>query len=59
MSHFVRASKYRHVFVESPKANEVYSSIRQSTAVGEQNYLKANAKFFAVAVSVSFPNDDP
>ena len=52
MSHFVRASKYRHVYVEAPKPTESYSSIRLSTAVGEQNYVKGNPRFFAVALSV-------
>lgn len=53
MSHFVRASKYRHVFVEAPKPQETFSGLRLSSAVGEQNYIKGNAKFFAVALSVS------
>lgn len=53
MSHFVRASKYRHVYVQPPKTGEAYSNIRLSTAVGEQNYIKANPKYFAVALSVS------
>lgn len=52
MSHFVRASKYRHVYVQSPRTGEAYSNIRLSTAVGEQNYIKANPKYFAVALSV-------
>ncbi|TFJ81076.1 hypothetical protein NSK_007719 [Nannochloropsis salina CCMP1776] len=51
MSHFVRASKYRHVYVQPPKTGEAYSNIRLSTAVGEQNYIKANPKYFAVALS--------
>jgi hypothetical protein len=53
MSHFVRSSKYRHVFVDAPKTTDTYSAIRLSTAVGEQNYIKANPKYFAVALSVS------
>lgn len=45
-----------HVFVEAPKINESYTGIRQSTAVGEQNYIKGNPLYFAVAVSVSPPS---
>lgn len=52
MSHFVRASKYRHVFVEAPKPQDTFSGLRLSSAVGEQNYIKGNSKFFAVALSV-------
>jgi len=52
MSHFVRSSKYRHVYVQAPRTGEAYSNIRLSTAVGEQNYVKANPKYFAVALSV-------
>lgn len=51
MSHFVRASKYRHVYVEPPKTESTFSGFRLSTATGEQNYIKGNTKFFAVAVS--------
>ena len=54
MSHFVRSSKYRHVYVQAPRTGEAYSNIRLSTAVGEQNYVKANPKYFAVALSVRF-----
>lgn len=43
----------RHVFVEAPKVDQTYTGIRMSSAVGEQNYIKGNSKFFAVAVSVS------
>lgn len=50
MSHFVRASKYRHVFCEPPKPETTYSGFTLSTATGEQSYVKANTKFFAVAV---------
>ncbi|KAM3573332.1 hypothetical protein VYU27_004691 [Nannochloropsis oceanica] len=67
MSHFVRASKYRHVYVQSPRTGEAYSNIRLSTAVGEQNYIKANPKYFAVALSggggpftcISYENKGP
>ncbi|CAM9714461.1 unnamed protein product, partial [Chrysoparadoxa australica] len=50
MSHFVRASKYRHVFVESPKPDACWTGIPVSTVSGEQSYIKGNTKFLAVAV---------
>lgn len=50
MSRFVRASKVRHVYAEEPKTEQCYSDIRLSTATGDQNYIKGNTKFFAVAV---------
>jgi coronin-1B/1C/6 len=50
MSHFVRASKYRHVYVEPPKIDETFQGFRLSTATGEQQYIKGNTKFFAVAL---------
>jgi coronin-1B/1C/6 len=58
MSHFVRASKYRHVFVEQPKVQDTFTSFRLSTAVGEQNYVKGNPKYFAVALSVRGKDKD-
>lgn len=51
MSGFVRASKYRHVFVEPPKTEGTYRGFRLSTATGEQQYIKGNTKFFAVALA--------
>mmetsp|Transcript_11376 Transcript_11376/g.46094 ORF Transcript_11376/g.46094 Transcript_11376/m.46094 type:complete len:456 (+) Transcript_11376:346-1713(+) len=51
MSGFVRASKYRHVYVEPPKTEETYRGFRLSTATGEQQYVKGNTKFFALALS--------
>eukprot|EP00616_Rhizochromulina_sp_CCMP1243_P006562 CAMPEP_0118965132 /NCGR_PEP_ID=MMETSP1173-20130426/2724_1 /TAXON_ID=1034831 /ORGANISM="Rhizochromulina marina cf, Strain CCMP1243" /LENGTH=451 /DNA_ID=CAMNT_0006913701 /DNA_START=40 /DNA_END=1395 /DNA_ORIENTATION=- len=50
MSHFVRASKYRHIFVEAPKTEQIFHDIRLSSTTGEQQYIKANAKFFAVGL---------
>ena len=50
MSHFVRASKFRHIYVEPCKADKSYSNIKLSTATGEQNYIKGNTKFFCVAL---------
>lgn len=41
------------VYVDAPKVTDTYSGIRLSTAVGEQNYIKGNPKFFAVSLAVS------
>ena len=49
MSHFVRASKFRHVFIEPEKHENCYTNLRLATATGEQNYIKGNPKYFAVA----------
>lgn len=49
-SRFVRASKYRHIFVEHDKTSNHYTDIDLSTTTGDHNYIKANEKFFAVAV---------
>mmetsp|Transcript_7319 Transcript_7319/g.21626 ORF Transcript_7319/g.21626 Transcript_7319/m.21626 type:complete len:446 (-) Transcript_7319:62-1399(-) len=51
MSSFVRASKYRHVYVEPPKTECTYKGFRLATVTGEQQYIKGNTKFFAVALS--------
>jgi len=50
MSHFIRASKFRHVYVEPAKTDQCYTNLKLSTATGEQNYIKANTKFFAVSL---------
>ncbi|GLE05962.1 hypothetical protein PINS_up015173 [Pythium insidiosum] len=50
MSHFVRQSKFRHVYVEPAKLDKCYTNLRLATATGEQNYIKGNTKFFAVAI---------
>jgi coronin-1B/1C/6 len=50
MSHFVRASKYRHVFVETPKLESCFTAVPVSTTSGEQSYIKGNTKYAAVAV---------
>lgn len=50
MSHFVRASKYRHVYAETPKVEETYTGFRLSTVTGEQSYIKGNNKYFAVGL---------
>nr|CCA14783.1 coroninlike protein putative [Albugo laibachii Nc14] len=50
MSQFVRASKFRHVYFEPAKLEKCYTNLRLSTTTGEQNYIKGNTKFFAVAI---------
>ncbi|CAM9348954.1 unnamed protein product, partial [Phaeothamnion confervicola] len=50
MSHFVRASKYRHVYVEPAKADDVWTAVPVSTTQGEQSYIKGNTRYCAVAV---------
>eukprot|EP00520_Triparma_pacifica_P006647 CAMPEP_0118648384 /NCGR_PEP_ID=MMETSP0785-20121206/9125_1 /TAXON_ID=91992 /ORGANISM="Bolidomonas pacifica, Strain CCMP 1866" /LENGTH=454 /DNA_ID=CAMNT_0006540569 /DNA_START=13 /DNA_END=1378 /DNA_ORIENTATION=- len=51
MSHFVRASKYRHIYSDPPKAENCWTGFRLATTTGEQTYIKASAKYFAIAVS--------
>ena len=36
MSSFIRASKYRHVYVEPPKVDQTYKGFRLATVTGEQ-----------------------
>mmetsp|Transcript_3711 Transcript_3711/g.10772 ORF Transcript_3711/g.10772 Transcript_3711/m.10772 type:complete len:449 (+) Transcript_3711:159-1505(+) len=50
MSRFVRSSKVRHVYVEPAKLEKQYQELRISLATGDQNYIKANTKFFAYPV---------
>ncbi|KAI9905555.1 hypothetical protein PsorP6_013688 [Peronosclerospora sorghi] len=50
MSHFVRQSKFRHVYIEPAKLEFCYTNVRLATATGEQNYIKGNTKFFAVSI---------
>lgn len=50
MSNFVRASKYRHVFADAPRTDNIFSNLRLSTVTGDQSYIKSNGKFFAVSV---------
>lgn len=50
MSRFVRASKVRHLFAEEPKSEKKFTEIRLSPVTGDHQYIKANSKYFAVAV---------
>lgn len=51
MSSFVRASKFRHVYADQPRQDSKFENLRLSTTTGEQNYIKANSKYFAVGLS--------
>lgn len=46
----IRASKYRHVFCDTPKPEHCHSGLRLSTVTGDQQYIKASAKYYAVAL---------
>lgn len=50
MSNFVRASKFRHVFCDPPRPDATFQNLRLSTVTGEQNYIKANTKYFAIGL---------
>ncbi len=52
MAQFVKHSKYKHVFCNAPRAESTFTNLRLSTVTGEQNYIKANPLYFAVAVQV-------
>eukprot|EP00980_Cylindrotheca_fusiformis_P001478 scaffold345_cov134-Cylindrotheca_fusiformis.AAC.89 len=46
----IRQSKYRHIFCDQPKQELCYTGFRVATATGEQQYIKASAKYWAVAM---------
>jgi coronin-1B/1C/6 len=43
--------QFKHVYVEPAKPDLCYTNYKLSSATGEQNYIKGNTKFFAVALS--------
>lgn len=47
----IRTSKYRHVFCDAPKPEHCWTDMRLSTVTGDQQYIKASAKYFALALS--------
>ena len=51
MSNFVRSSKFRHVFADAPKIENSWVGYRLATTTGEQTYIKASCKYFALAVT--------
>ncbi|KAL9179264.1 hypothetical protein ACHAXT_008554 [Thalassiosira profunda] len=46
----IRTSKYRHVFCDAPKQELCHTGFRLSTVTGDQQYVKASAKYFSVAL---------
>ncbi|KAG7356888.1 coronin like protein [Nitzschia inconspicua] len=46
----IRQSKYRHVFCDQPKNELCYTGFRVATATGDQQYIKASTKYWAVAM---------
>jgi hypothetical protein len=52
MAQFIRSSKFKHVFCDPPRTEAQYTNLRLSTVTGEHNYIKANPKYFAVALAV-------
>lgn len=42
-------SKFRNVYCDSPRAEECWTGLQLSEVTGEQNYIKASAKYFAVS----------
>mmetsp|Transcript_4654 Transcript_4654/g.8336 ORF Transcript_4654/g.8336 Transcript_4654/m.8336 type:complete len:452 (-) Transcript_4654:331-1686(-) len=46
----IRTSKYRHVYCDAPKMEACHTGFRLSTVTGDQQYVKASAKYFAVAL---------
>lgn len=47
----IRKSNYRHVFYENPKPEQCWIDFRPATVTGEQQYIKASAKYFAIALA--------
>eukprot|EP00567_Pseudictyota_dubia_P003711 CAMPEP_0197444788 /NCGR_PEP_ID=MMETSP1175-20131217/10177_1 /TAXON_ID=1003142 /ORGANISM="Triceratium dubium, Strain CCMP147" /LENGTH=450 /DNA_ID=CAMNT_0042975641 /DNA_START=93 /DNA_END=1445 /DNA_ORIENTATION=- len=50
MAFKIRASKYRHIFCDAPKPEECWTGFRLATVTGDQQYIKASAKYFAVSL---------
>jgi len=46
----VRASKYRNVFCDPPKSDACHTGFTLSTVTGDQQYIKASSRYFAVAL---------
>lgn len=47
----IRKSKYRHVFCDAPKPEQTWIDFRCSTVTGDQQYIKASAKYFSVGMA--------
>lgn len=46
-----RTSKYRHIFADNPKPEQTFTGFRLSTVTGDQQYIKASAKYFSLALA--------
>mmetsp|Transcript_14044 Transcript_14044/g.17700 ORF Transcript_14044/g.17700 Transcript_14044/m.17700 type:complete len:454 (+) Transcript_14044:232-1593(+) len=46
----LRHSKYRHIFADTPKPEHCFTGFRLCTVTGEQQYIKASAKYFALSL---------
>lgn len=46
-----RQSKYRHVYYDEPKQDECWTGFRLSTQAGDQQFIKASAKYFSVSLA--------
>mmetsp|Transcript_8558 Transcript_8558/g.8120 ORF Transcript_8558/g.8120 Transcript_8558/m.8120 type:complete len:449 (-) Transcript_8558:306-1652(-) len=46
----IRHSKYRHIYCDAPKPENCFTGIRLSTVTGDQQYIKASAKYYVVAL---------
>lgn len=58
MASLVRHSKFKHVYCDQPRPDATFQGFRLSTVTGDQSYIKANQKFFAVPLAVSkIPSD--
>lgn len=51
MAQFVRVSKFRHVYADPPRSEQIFSDLRLGNATGDQQYIKTNGKYFAIAVN--------
>ncbi|CAB9509238.1 Coronin-1B [Seminavis robusta] len=47
----IRKSKYRHVYCDAPKVEQCWTDFRMSTVTGDQQYIKASTKYFAVGMA--------
>jgi len=46
----IRHSKYRHVFCDQPKPDQCFTGFKLSTVTGDQQYIKASAKYYVVSL---------
>jgi len=47
----IRKSKYRHIFCDPPKPEQCFTGFRMTTVTGDQQYVKASAKYFSVGLA--------